>query len=915
MELLSDEVFGDAAFNCYAWLEEAVIEREGHIPGLVELVPQLSLLSQSLTTSIHSSLHQLSITGPQLQAQLDALQRVSAPLAQQLEAVTSAMTSDATGGSRGHRRESPDEQRELEHLLTLHDAKTRLLSCSKALVEAARWEKNVRACALAIESSLDGVVAPLRRHSRSRSGSSAVASPSTDEPSAPSLADRVAEMHKSLEILRDMPGADDRHRTLDRLCAQIETALKPQLEQFLQETPLPVGPIQASLAVFRSIGRGDYVAQAYCRTRPAHLHRLWFSYSSSSEDDKRLSAWLESFYDEVARMLQRETDHVREIFGQGDDVDREHETRVVLDLLQNVWRPLHDSFRERLRKADGGMPELLRAFHQACAFASHAGRILRGSSSTEDRVAQSIAAAVFTPFQFVIESFEALATQHLTTALTARVPSLDTGHRSGDDDDEGEAASADAFARHLENSKTAVVTALDDSFRVCYELTGGVAFPECVSAAQAAIGAWTNALRATTLTLRRSLGVDGADRVEGHDWDRFHSTLALLRACGAIESDLVGLEQRLRVRMGEQLQGLVVSGPPSPRSRRQQWVQTGARLPLESLVNETPTRIAASVALSWLQQRQSEPADRLARLAALNEDLQTSSEIVPELLRQPFAGYTRDVQRLVYDSVHVRMVKVLERVPTMECWTKGDDATASLSDLPSFSTLPQDYITVVADLLLSLLPQLEPFAASGSLSLAAAASRQVDSVCAEEWEAWARALPSAVRLSGAELESCRQLFCLPEGPSSESDVEQDAAAQFVDAWTGVMASGTTAALLSAISSIPSLSPLGAKQLAADVGYFVNVLGALGFGGDDNFVVRELHAALEQSDEEIQSRAEELRQPTPLPEDGDDDRQRARTRVTLALVEMVRGKRQAAMERKPRCDVVDDPNVRKSSQYF
>ncbi|KAJ0388702.1 hypothetical protein ATCC90586_010693 [Pythium insidiosum] len=72
--------------------------------------------------------------------------------------------------------------------------------------------------------------------------------------------------------------------------------------------------------------------------------------------------------------------------------------------------------------------------------------------------------------------------------------------------------------------------ALDDSFRVCYELTGGVAFPECVSAAQAAIGAWTDALRATTLTLRRSLGVDGADRVEGHDWGRFHSTLALLRA-------------------------------------------------------------------------------------------------------------------------------------------------------------------------------------------------------------------------------------------------------------------------------------------------------------------------------------------------------------------------------------------------
>ncbi|GLE01014.1 hypothetical protein PINS_up009827 [Pythium insidiosum] len=425
MELLSDEVFGDAAFNCYAWLEEAIIEREGRIPGLMELIPQLSLLSQSLTTSIHSSLHQLSVTGPQLQAELDALQRVSAPLAQQLETVTSAMSSDASSGaSRRRHRESPDEQRELEHLLTLHDTKTRLLSCSKALVEAARWEKNVRACALAIESSLDGVVTPLRRHSRSRSGSSVVASGSTsDEASAPSLADRVNEMHKSLEILKDMPGADDRQRTLDRLCAQIETALKPQLEGFLQETPLPVAPIQASLAVFRSIGRADFVSQAYCRTRPAQLHRLWFSYSASSEDDKRLSSWLESFYGEVARMLQRETDHVREIFGRADDdVDhRDNESRaVLLELLQNVWRPLHDSFRERLRKSDAGgngMEELLRAFQRACAFASHAGRILRGAAAADDRVAQTISAAVFAPFQFVLESFEALATQQLMSAF------------------------------------------------------------------------------------------------------------------------------------------------------------------------------------------------------------------------------------------------------------------------------------------------------------------------------------------------------------------------------------------------------------------------------------------------------------------------------------------------------------------
>ncbi|GLE01013.1 hypothetical protein PINS_up009826 [Pythium insidiosum] len=370
--------------------------------------------------------------------------------------------------------------------------------------------------------------------------------------------------------------------------------------------------------------------------------------------------------------------------------------------------------------------------------------------------------------------------------------------------------------------------------------------------------------------------------------------------------------------MREQLQGLVPGGSSSPRSRRHQWVQSGARLPLDSLINETSTRVAASVSLSWLlqleQQRSTEPSDRIARLAALNEELQSSHDVPQELLREAFARYTIDVQRLVYDSVFARMTSVLERVPAMECWSKEDDASASLSDLPSFSTLPQDYITVVADLLLSLLPQLEPFASSSSLPLAAAASRQVDAVCAQEWTTWATALPSSVHLSASELECCRRLFCLDDGVATEEE-QQDAAAQFVDAWTGVMASGTTAALLTAIARMPSLSSLGAKQLAADVGYFANVLSALGFGGDDNFVVKELHATLERcSIEELQSRAEELRSAMAAEDNGDDERHKTRDRVTLALVEMVRSRREAATAASER-QHDRDPHRSEGSQFF
>jgi len=44
-------------------------------------------------------------------------------------------------------------------------------------------------------------------------------------------------------------------------------------------------------------------------------------------------------------------------------------------------------------------------------------------------------------------------------------------------------------------------------------------------------------------------------------------------------------------------------------------------------------------------------------------------------------------------------------------------------------------------------------------------------------------------------------------------------------WMKAVAHRTTLLLLAAVSSIPALSPLGAKQLAADVSYLANIFAA------------------------------------------------------------------------------------------
>lgn len=176
--------------------------------------------------------------------------------------------------------------------------------------------------------------------------------------------------------------------------------------------------------------------------------------------------------------------------------------------------------------------------------------------------------------------------------------------------------------------------------------------------------------------------------------------------------------------------------------------------------------------------------------------------------------------------------------------------------------MPQEYITTAADLLLSLLPQLEQFAESSSLQKAAVASLGAHEACvAPHW----RRLAATLHLTESEVDACVFSFS-PESTDESSSgigaspapttVSSSSANEFVDLWTSAVASGTLAALLSAICAIPTLSELGARQLSADLSYFHNVLNAV--SGEPNFVVDDLRHALELPCERHAQHAETLR---------------------------------------------------------
>ncbi|KUF97925.1 hypothetical protein AM587_10009870 [Phytophthora nicotianae] len=927
--LLESAASASANFDAFAWVEEALASRSGDASALAPLVPQLALRSQTLAQTLHASLQHVSLSAPALQTRLQGLQQASTPLARRLDAVQEACASGSVSTS-----SSAASGKDLRHLVTLHEAKRRLQSCSQALVEAARWGRNVRACFAAVED-------PTLLSHALKGDNAKLSVRTADSDIADNLADRVREMKASLDVLKDLPGAWDRKQTMERLCAQIEAAMQPRLATKLREDDLgDVAPLRWCLDVLSSVDRAHLVREEYCRARPAHVHRVWYTYSDEmqtevdekDEKEKLFASWLGNFYGDVLRMLQRESRNTRELFGTDMLIN------VLLELLHNTLEPLTKSFRDRLvHSGPSGtnfrLGRLLLCFHATRAFAGQLVQLFRSLEGEYDvklagnddtaSSAGEILSVVFEPYRLYFTEYARFTSEALIDALLRLVPAFNAKTNSQEltgDEYEEERGAADTapledFSQCLEEASEAAWTLVDESLQQCYEFSGGSAFPEAVEAIGMAVQQFTLTLSAAIPAIRKYCKAEPAAQLEGStsgslvaspDWSQFHASLALLKACGTMESQLCALDGRVRVRMREQLAQFFgeTAGSLSPRSRRKKSHEVTS-IALADLVD--PTKLVAAVSKAWLHDEDPTRQSQFHQFEMELLDQSTGSPgfdssssrypsaTVLDEAQRAVRSWTKDVQLLTYDTVFLPIARVLETLPANENWRKVPDA--ALGDLPTFSMLPQDYITMVADLLLSLLPQLEPFAESSSLENAFVASRGAQEVCVQS--EWAR-LGQLLHLEPSELATCQRIF----GSDGKSAATEPAptATEFVDLWTAAVASGTLAAFLRTMCSISMLSDMGAQQLAADLGYFHNVLSAV--GGEGNFIVDDLRRALEMDLPAHIQHVDELRA----------DRDSPENQALVKINDCVAAMRQRALEPPRRLSTTSAGSAASSAQF-
>ena len=190
------------------------------------------------------------------------------------------------------------------------------------------------------------------------------------------------------------------------------------------------------------------------------------------------------------------------------------------------------------------------------------------------------------------------------------------------------------------------------------------------------------------------------------------------------------------------------------------------------------------------------PVQTAARHKAATIILQTSDSAGGYLRASASASsllYTS--QRLALECLIAPVSASLRRIASPELfkvWRGKDEEEELASGMLAFSASPQGYITTVGDHLLGLPQRLEPFAAGTTLTL----------------------LDKELKGSG-----------------SLSDDEEG-----LHTWLAALGHRVVELLLQSVALIPTLSILGAKQLAADASYVDNILsGGLGLPHDARLV--------------------------------------------------------------------------------
>lgn len=652
-----------------------------------------------------------------------------------------------------------------------------------------------------------------------------LASSAADGSDLVTAADVVAQLRGSLAPLRPIPELADRFAQLDAADRSLEALAAPQLKKALEGRNTQAA-VNARI-VFDHAGRDNAFQTQYVALRGDQVAALWTSAwdakaAAVSDEEKAAltgaagdlagvgaEATLVAFYGSLYELVRMEADWLKEAF---PDLRDGLLPSLLCEAVGNLQKPvpvsnvfLPSTAADDVETANG-IAERLSGVAQASVKAS--ARIIRlclpenFSESAEEKsdklaaLTQALADAVTAiqgPFRAFWNSTGPVTVRQSRTVVKAvKLPSLESedesrGFAGGVGDKHGSVAPASLrkfrpalgdLAKDVENCTAEILPALDQLLTGLNHKTSGVG----ISAMKQATSTMSTVLSDRLLTgLRRPTSRSGTSQDE---WMSVSGALRLLCATSALKRSWEARKESLFA---------VAVGTATPI------------LEVASVVKDIPLRRVGQ----YLTQVENGNMQEAGIVWELVRDDKLPAKVVRDFesldSAQDFQNLLESVHRTVYDTMFAGVKDRFVSFNQGDLWnTSGNDGEASML---GFSSSPLAYATEVADYLMTIPQQLEPFVP-------------------DEEDAKFATPKSPYVFSKAGASTDRR----GNQDSADSEEEEDSEStnvSFAGMWISLLAIGTMEFYVERICSIPRLSEAGTRQLATDADYICNVIASLG----------------------------------------------------------------------------------------
>eukprot|EP00198_Chlamydomonas_reinhardtii_P012600 XP_001701937.1 component of oligomeric golgi complex 7 [Chlamydomonas reinhardtii] len=510
------------------------------------------------------------------------------------------------------------------------------------------------------------------------------------------------------------------------------------------------------------------------------VHALWEEVAAAgAAAPEGAASWLATFLSRLLALLEAEARWAAAVLpGQA--------AALLGALCLSVFTKISKAARDRLAPVTHIAP-LAGFAREVGGFGRALHELLRDVETGRRR---EVIALVYAPLEDKVAAYGELEAAQLAADLRAALPPAAAAAAAAAGDE------AEGAVSRLATSIRPAFAALHAAVERCNALTGGSEVRALLKAVDGELAAYLAALQSAVSGLgakhkaRAAAGAAGGASA-AEDGEDIANVLQLIKVGRELSAAVGRLEAALRTAVAaavSRLQALVSGAAPAAAAAAAAAASgtpfASSSAPSGGAAGLSGAAEADPVALRLVAGR----GERLAKLMKLGSGLSDPRFMVLPGSVGALDSFSATVQSTVFDVLLARVASLLASLPVLPEWRKGAEGSAHpAAPLPSFNTYPLPYVTAIGDHLMAMPQQLEVLmgdTGDDTSATAAAGGADASGGGAAEWE------------------------------------------ELAAEWLDKAVSGAAAMYADAIFKIGDLGQQGGCQLATDVEYFVNVMGAL-----------------------------------------------------------------------------------------